>query len=119
MQFNRTNVTSLDWNTYQTLRFGDHPAVTPIVVQQLHEKSSGAGEEVLPAVVAAIGNAFFDATGVRIRQYPLTPHACAGGAQGREGCWFGLGRAAAIDPACCRSENRSVYAPAHRLRQQG
>ena len=73
VQFNRTNVTSLDWNTYQTLRFAEHPAVTPIVVQQLHEKSSGAGEEVLPAVVAAIGNAFFDATGVRIREYPLTP----------------------------------------------
>jgi CO/xanthine dehydrogenase Mo-binding subunit len=73
VQFNRTNVTSLDWNTYQTLRFREHPVVTPIVVQQLHEKSSGAGEEVLPAVVAAIGNAFFDATGVRLREYPLTP----------------------------------------------
>ena len=49
------------------------PGVTPIVVQQIHEQSSGAGEEMLPAVVAAIGNAFFDATGVRIRRYPLTP----------------------------------------------
>ena len=73
VQFNQTNVTSLDWNSYQTLRFGEHPAVTPIVVQQLNEKSTGAGEEVLPAVVAAIGNAFFDATGVRLRQFPLTP----------------------------------------------
>jgi nicotinate dehydrogenase subunit B len=73
VEFNRTNVTSLDWNSYRTMRFGEHPAVTPIVVQQLHEKSSGAGEEVLPAVVAAIGNAFFDATGVRLREYPLTP----------------------------------------------
>jgi nicotinate dehydrogenase subunit B len=73
VQFNQTNVTSLDWNSYQTLRFGEHPGVTPIVVQQIHEPSSGAGEEVLPAVVAAIGNAFFDATGVRMRRYPLTP----------------------------------------------
>jgi hypothetical protein len=73
LQFNQTNVTSLDWNSYQTLRFGEHPAVTPIVVQQLNEKSTGAGEEVLPAVVGAIGNAFFDATGVRLRQFPLTP----------------------------------------------
>lgn len=73
VQFNQTNVTSLDWNTYQTLRFGEHPAVTPIVVQQINEKSTGAGEEALPAVVAAIGNAFFDATGVRLRQFPLTP----------------------------------------------
>ena len=73
VRFNHTNATSLDWNSYQTMRFGEHPAVTPIVVQQLNEKSSGAGEEVLPAVVGAIGNAFFDATGVRLRQFPLTP----------------------------------------------
>jgi CO/xanthine dehydrogenase Mo-binding subunit len=73
VKFNQTNVTSLDWNSYQTLRFGEHPAVTPIVVQQINERSTGAGEEVLPAVVAAIGNAFFDATGVRLRQFPLTP----------------------------------------------
>ena len=73
VQFNETNVTSLDWGSYRTQRFADHPAVTMIVVQQLHEQSSGGGEELLPPVVAAIGNAFFDATGVRLRQYPLTP----------------------------------------------
>jgi CO/xanthine dehydrogenase Mo-binding subunit len=73
VQFSQTNVTSLDWSSYQTQRFGDHPAVTPLLIQRVHERSSGAGEEVLPAVVAAIGNAFFDATGVRLRQYPLTP----------------------------------------------
>ena len=73
VQFNETNVTSVDWASYPTLRFGEHPNVTPILLQRLHERSSGAGEEVLPAVVAAIGNAFFDATGVRLRQYPLTP----------------------------------------------
>jgi CO/xanthine dehydrogenase Mo-binding subunit len=73
VQFDETNVTSVDWASYRTLRFGEHPNVTPILLQRLHERSSGAGEEVLPAVVAAIGNAFFDATGVRLRQYPLTP----------------------------------------------
>jgi CO/xanthine dehydrogenase Mo-binding subunit len=73
VKFNETNVTSLDWNGYQTLRFGEHPAVTPIVLQKIDEPSTGAGEEVLPAVVAAIGNAFFDATGVRLRQFPMTP----------------------------------------------
>jgi hypothetical protein len=72
VRFDETHVTSVDWSSYPTMRFGNHPAVTPIVVQRLHEQSSGAGEEVLPAVVAAIGNAFFDATGVRLRQYPLT-----------------------------------------------
>jgi len=73
VQFDETHVTSVDWASYPTMRFRDHPTVTPIVVQRVHERSSGAGEEVLPAVVAALGNAFFDATGVRLRQYPLTP----------------------------------------------
>ena len=73
VQFSSTNVTSLDWNSYRVLRFGEHPLVTPIVVQRIDEQATGAGEEVLPAVVAAIGNAFFDATGVRIRRFPLKP----------------------------------------------
>jgi nicotinate dehydrogenase subunit B len=71
--FDHAHVTSLDWKSYPVLRFAEHPAVTPIVVQRIDEKSTGAGEEVLPAVVAAIGNAVFDATGVRMRQFPMTP----------------------------------------------
>ena len=71
--FTTTNVTSLDWNSYPILRFEDAPAVTPIVVQRLEERSTGAGEEVMAAAAAAIANAFFDATGVRLQQYPLTP----------------------------------------------
>jgi len=43
------------------------------VVQRLDQKSSGGGEEVLPPATAAIANALFDATGVRLREYPLTP----------------------------------------------
>ena len=41
--------------------------------QRLDEPSTGAGEEVMGATTAAIANAFFDATGVRLRQYPMTP----------------------------------------------
>ena len=43
------------------------------MVQRLDEPSTGAGEEVMGATTAAIANAFFDATGVRLRQYPMTP----------------------------------------------
>ena len=71
--FNKTNVTSLDWNTYPILRFEECPEVTPIVVQRINERSTGAGEEVIAAAAAAIANAFFDATGVRMQEYPLTP----------------------------------------------
>jgi nicotinate dehydrogenase subunit B len=59
--------------SYPVLRFGEHPEVTPVVVQRLDEPSSGAGEEVMGATTAAIANAFYDATGVRLRQFPMTP----------------------------------------------
>ncbi len=71
--FDKTGVTSLDWMSYPVLRFAEHPDVTPVVVQRLDEPSTGAGEEVMGATAAALANAFYDATGVRLRQYPMTP----------------------------------------------
>jgi nicotinate dehydrogenase subunit B len=71
--FDNSGVTSVDWVSYPMLRFAEHPNVTPVVVQRLEEPSTGAGEEVIGATAAAIANAFFDATGVRLRQYPMTP----------------------------------------------
>src|SRR5437867_9196723 len=65
--FNTANVTSVDWNSYPILRFEECPDVTPVVVQRLNERSTGAGEEVMAAAAAAIANAFFDATGVRMQ----------------------------------------------------
>ncbi len=70
--FDQTGVTSLDWVSYPVLRFAEHPEVIPIVVQRTEEPSTGAGEEVMGATAAAVANAFFDATGVRLRQYPMT-----------------------------------------------
>jgi CO/xanthine dehydrogenase Mo-binding subunit len=71
--FNAANVTSLDWASYPILRFAECPAITAVVVQRLDQRPSGAGEEVMAAAAAAIANAFFDATGVRMNEYPLTP----------------------------------------------
>ncbi len=73
IRFDTRQVTSLDWSTYPILRFADAPEVTPIVVQRVNERSTGAGEEVMAAAAAAIANAFFDATGMRMEQYPFTP----------------------------------------------
>ncbi|MFY9527442.1 MAG: molybdopterin cofactor-binding domain-containing protein [Candidatus Acidiferrales bacterium] len=72
--FTKTNVTSLDWDSYPILRFEECPEVTAIVVQRLNEKSDAAGEEMLGPAAAAIANAFFDATGERLQEYPLTPN---------------------------------------------
>jgi nicotinate dehydrogenase subunit B len=71
--FDRRRVTSLDWQSYPILRFEDCPEITAVVVQRTAERSTGAGEEVMAAAAAAIANAFFDATGKRMEQFPFTP----------------------------------------------
>ena len=73
VKFSKSNVTSLDWASYPVLRFEECPEVTPVVVQRLDQKSSGAGEEAMAAAAGAMANAFFDATGVRIHEFPMTP----------------------------------------------
>ena len=70
-------VTSLDWVTYPIMRFKDHPNVTAIVVQRTDQISAGAATMRRLTSPAAIANAFFDATGVRIREAPMTPAASA------------------------------------------
>lgn len=73
VRFDGQRVTSLDWQGYPILRIADCPAITPIVVQQTGERSTGAGEETMAATAAAIANAFFDATGKRMTRFPFTP----------------------------------------------
>jgi nicotinate dehydrogenase subunit B len=73
VRFNKRRVTSLDWVSYPILRFRDHPKVTNVIVQRSDQIPLGAGEPSTTPVAAAIANAFFDATGVRIRTVPMTP----------------------------------------------
>ena len=73
VNFTRVRQTSLDWVSYPILRFKDAPAVTTVVVQRLDQPSAGSGEPTTAAVAAAIANAFFDATGVRLVRTPMNP----------------------------------------------
>ena len=73
VKFGPDGVTSLDWESYPVLRFDECPEVTAVVVQRLDQPSTGAGEEVMAAAAGAVANAFFDATGIRMTEYPMTP----------------------------------------------
>jgi CO/xanthine dehydrogenase Mo-binding subunit len=73
VKFSKNRVTSLNWDSYPILRFKDAPGLTTVVVDRKDKASSGAGEPATAPVGAAIANAFFDATGKRIRQAPMTP----------------------------------------------
>jgi CO/xanthine dehydrogenase Mo-binding subunit len=69
----KSHVTSLDWVSYPILRFKDSPNVTTVSIQRTDLPSTGSGEPVNAPVAAAVANAFFDATGIRIREAPMTP----------------------------------------------
>ena len=84
--FNKSNVTSLDWVTYPILRFKDSPNITFSIVQRTDIPAvassttaasgllaTGSGEPPTAPIAAAVGNALFDATGVRVREAPMTP----------------------------------------------
>jgi CO/xanthine dehydrogenase Mo-binding subunit len=68
------HVTSVDWGTYHSLPLGfEVPAVESVLINRAGVPATGAGETAITVVAAAIGNAIFDATGVRIREAPFTP----------------------------------------------
>src|SRR5262249_42594053 len=67
-------ITSVDWATYRTLPLGfELPKVEITLLNRPDERATGAGETAITLTAAALGNAIFDATGVRIRQAPFTP----------------------------------------------
>ena len=67
-------VTSIDWSTYHTLPLGfDVPRIDVVLLNRPDMPATGAGETAITLVASAIGNAIFDATGVRLRQVPFTP----------------------------------------------
>jgi nicotinate dehydrogenase subunit B len=70
--FDRNHVTSVDWTGYPLLRFPEVPRLEIELVQRLDQPPLGAGEAASAPVPAALANAVFDATGVRVRAVPLT-----------------------------------------------
>jgi CO/xanthine dehydrogenase Mo-binding subunit len=66
-------VTSVDWRTYRSLPLGFAvPAIESVLINRTDVEASGAGETAITIVAAAVGNALFDATGVRVREVPFT-----------------------------------------------
>jgi CO/xanthine dehydrogenase Mo-binding subunit len=67
-------VTSIDWETYNSLHLDyEMPIVECVFVTPPDVPATGAGETAITVTPAAIGNAIFDATGVRLRDLPFTP----------------------------------------------
>ena len=78
VSFDTEKVTSVDWASSPTLTHADTPESIEIMLVNgdPNPKRSdlphyGAGETMLKPTLAAIGNAIFDATGVRLRRVPF------------------------------------------------
>jgi CO/xanthine dehydrogenase Mo-binding subunit len=76
--FDGEKVTSVDWITHPTLRHADTPETIDVVLvngdpnpHRPDLQHYGAGETVCKPMLAAVANAIFDATGVRIRRLPF------------------------------------------------
>jgi nicotinate dehydrogenase subunit B len=74
VRFNTKNVTSVDWESYPILDITAAPeSIDVVLIDRPEIPPSGAGEPPIRPVAAAIANAVFDATGVRIRRVPFSP----------------------------------------------
>ncbi len=71
--FDRTRVTSVDWESYPILTFPEAPEIETVLLDRPGEPYLGSGEATQGPTPAAIANAVFDAVGVRLRQIPFTP----------------------------------------------
>jgi CO/xanthine dehydrogenase Mo-binding subunit len=73
VKFDRSRVTSTDWSSYPILTFSEVPKIDIELIDRPNEPPVGAGEAACTPVGAALANAIFDATGVRLRTIPFTP----------------------------------------------
>jgi len=73
LKYDRSAVTSLDWESYPILRFPQLPELVYDLIDRPNERPWGAGEPAAAVVPSAVSNAVFDAIGVRLRSVPFTP----------------------------------------------
>ena len=71
--FDETRILSRDWSTYPILRFPDLPDTVEVhLIDRPGEPFLGTGESAQGPTAAAIANAVADATGLRLRELPLS-----------------------------------------------
>jgi isoquinoline 1-oxidoreductase len=74
VRFAKGKVLNPRFSQYRVPRFADTPALEVVLLDRKDLPSAGAGETPIVAVAPAVGNAIFQASGVRLRSLPLVPH---------------------------------------------
>jgi CO/xanthine dehydrogenase Mo-binding subunit len=81
--YDRDRVTTVDWGSYPILTFPEVPTLEFELIQRLDQPPLGAGEAASTPVGAALANAVFDATGIRLRTVPFRPDRVKAALAGR------------------------------------
>jgi isoquinoline 1-oxidoreductase len=73
IDFENGKILNARFSRYRVPRFSDMPAIKVELVDRKDLPSAGAGETPIVGLAPAVGNAIFDATGIRLRSLPLAP----------------------------------------------
>ena len=73
VEFEEGRILSDRFSRYRVPRFSDVPPIEIVLLDRKDLPSAGAGETPIVGVAPAVGNAIFDAIGVRLRSLPLLP----------------------------------------------
>ncbi len=74
IEFENGRITNPHFASYRVPRFRDVPEIEAVLIDRKDIPSAGAGETPMLGIAPAIGNAVFDATGVRLNGLPLAPN---------------------------------------------
>jgi len=74
IEFENGRIKNPRFSSYRVPRFRDVPEIEAVLLDRKDILSAGAGETPIMAVAPAIGNAIFDATGVRLNNLPMVPN---------------------------------------------
>jgi nicotinate dehydrogenase subunit B len=73
IEYEDGRITNGRFSRYRVPRFRDTPQLEVVLLDRKDLPSAGAGETPIVAIAPAIGNAIFDAAGVRLRSLPMVP----------------------------------------------
>jgi isoquinoline 1-oxidoreductase len=73
IQFENGKILNPRFSDYPVPRFKDAPAIEVVLLDRKDVPSAGAGETPIVGLAPAVGNAIFNATGVRLRSLPMVP----------------------------------------------
>jgi len=73
IEFENGRISNPHFAQYRVPRFRDIPEIQAVLIDRKDIPPAGAGETPIVGLAPAIGNAIFDATGIRLRNLPLVP----------------------------------------------